>query len=263
MSVEMEYTQWLDRLPKPDRLLLERGRAVAERLVENARDATHCWAVWSSLNERLIGGRPMADALQWHVPPGLVVVRQAVMQATVMAILRITDPPRPETDTACVLAGLLANNRVIELISSKVHIGRGDAGSDRLIVDFERLNQPSRIKEFKSLVPLGYHRGDRLPDDDRLVKLRTALKGCRDRHIAHSDNRETYMPTVDEVEMALKLSVRVAELASLIFRGHNSGLHLDPKDDYKADDVWYYLESGLVAAHQAWKSEADKLRAQR
>ncbi len=253
---EQNFLKWLAGIPSAERDALERGKTIAKRVVANAREARRYWWVWEGLNERLDGAGPLSQALQWHAPLGLVEIRWALAQSTVMAIMRITDPPKPASATACSLAGLLSNESVVGLVTSDMWLSGRKAGLPGTILAYEREEQPKRIEQFRLTVPLGWARADAMPDDDKLVKARVALKSIRDRSIAHSDLTVGEPPTIDEVRDALEVSMMVAQLGSLIFLGHSSGLDLVSKPEPRDGDVWHYFESGMVSAHVAWKTEA-------
>lgn len=259
-STQLIHQQWLESIPPEDRKLLERGKNIATQVVANARDARKFWDVWESLNNRLAPEKPLAQALAWYSPRDLGPIRRAVAEATVLAVLRISDHPKSETATACNLAGLLRNERVFELVTHDLWLSGGTLELDSWVLDIEREKQPERISQFLDRVPHGWAKADSLPDDDALHRSRVVLKGMRDKIIAHSDLSKVSLPKVDEVRQALFTSVEIAQLGSLIFLGTTSGLDVIDNDATPSGDVWHYFEKGLSSDHRAWLSEVDQVK---
>ena len=256
-----ENSDWLKAFSKADRELLEKGRLIASRMAANTRAAYMYWGQWEDLNDLLIEGMPLRQALEWHVPTGFGAVRAAIAESTILAILRVSDSPstNDNTLTACLLADLLKNERVVELLSSLAWNEEGTQ-NQQWLVDFEKAEQPKRTAEFLELVPMGWGHTHAPPDRDDLTRARKNLKAIRDKVIAHSDAGEASPPTIDQVRDALRVSFRIAKLGSLIFLGRASGLDQNLKqiiDD--PNGTWRYFSRGLVSAHREWLELKRKL----
>lgn len=245
--------------PARVRGVLDRGVAISEAIVVNARLARQYWAVWEALNNRLEPGRPLPQALAWHAPAGLGIVRRALAESTIMSVLRVSEGPKSDRLSACLLSGLLGNEAVADILVSEEWIRRG---SDVLpeIIRIELEEQPRRIEWFKANVPCGWGRGYAPPSEGNLKETRDSLREVRDTWIAHSLDREIDRPSYDKIREALRVASEIAEQASLIFLGHTSGLDADPTDSVRLfDQVWELFERGLVSSHEQWLNEYRKL----
>jgi hypothetical protein len=259
-SKPMTQLAHLEMFPSAVREMLGRGVATTQIIVANAMLARQYWALWEALNDRLEPGRPLPEALAWYAPPGLGTVRRALVEATILAGLRVSEGPGEDRQSACVLCSLLWNEDVTKVLVSENWIMHGKAVCAPEIISLELKNQPKRIEWFKSNVPCGWARGDPPPADGKLKETRGSLKDIRDKLIAHSLEGEIDMPCYDEVREALRVATQIAEKASLIFLGHTSGLDASLVGSVRSSDkLWDLFERGLVSAHQDWLAEHQKL----
>jgi hypothetical protein len=243
---------------------LNRGAAIAEAMVRNARQAQQYWALWEALNTRLEPDKPLRKALEWHPPAGFAEIRRTLGDAAILATLRVSDNPKNnDALTACLLIGLLHNEDVVEVLNTPAWIGRRCLASDSFIVQFEIAEQPKRIAWLADRVPLKWGTKSFPPDNDELATARATLKDIRDKVIAHTDAGHVDVPTIEEIRHAVRISAEVARTAALIFLGSTGGLHSGVDEATRQyDDFWHFFENGLVATHTAHENavrEMDKL----
>lgn len=243
--------------------------SIVERLVQNARDAQRYWSLWEALNNRLTTGTKLSEALAWHVPKGLGDVRRAMVEAAIHAVLRATENPRGDDSlSACRLTSVLGNEDVLAALTSADWSPNEGSKLPSGLREYEQTQQLIRISWFIDHVPAGWGRGYSPPEKGDLSRLRSALRDVRNRHLAHSVAGRFDAPLVDDIRAAVALTVEIAQVASLIFLGHTSGLEVDERENVaRNDEFWHYFECGLVSAFADWdraskqrttESEADK-----
>ncbi len=234
--------------------LLDRGASITLGVVANAEIARDAWATWEAFNNRLAEGSALSRAAKWHAPEGLGVIRRALAESAILAILRMSDHPKGNDSlSACLLRGLLANDQVVSTLVSEQWIRRDAPNIPEMILDFELSEQPERINWFKRTVPMGWGKSDFGPENRDLENARKSLLTIRHKVIAHSVDGTFDGPTIDQIRDALAISTKVAMQGSLIFLGHTSVLDSDLDQKTRTnDDVWLYFEAGLVDAHNEW-----------
>lgn len=234
--------------------IIERGVAMTNRVVENARAARRYWASWEACNDRLKEGSSMRDALRWHTPSGFGEIRDATATAAILATLRVSEHPQRNTQSACAISGILWNEAAVEVLTSHDWWDRTAIAS--AIVEYEITQQPKRIEWFRRHVPVGWGKGDVAPEESDLAVSRQSLRKLRDSSIAHSLDREWDAPTIKMIRESVALALEIAKQSSLIFLGHTSGLSEDfSVSTRRADQFWQCFEQGLVAQHERWKDE--------
>ena len=121
--------------------IIERGVAMTNRVVENARAARRYWASWEACNDRLKEGSSMRDALRWHTPSGFGEIRDATATAAILATLRVSEHPQRNTQSACAISGILWNEAAVEVLTSHDWWDRTAIAS--AIVEYEITQQPN------------------------------------------------------------------------------------------------------------------------
>jgi hypothetical protein len=239
---------------------LDRGSAIADAMVRNARQAQQYWALWEALNTRLEPDKPLRQALKWHPPAGFGEIRKALGEAAILATLRVSDNPKNnDALTACLLIGLLHNESVTKVLNAPKWIGRRGL-PDGFIVQYEIAEQPRRIAWLTDRVPLNWGIKSLPPDNNELAAARTTLRDVRNKVIAHTDAGHFDVPTVDQIRYAVRITAEVARKAALIFLGSTGGVHSDIADATKQyDDFWHFFENGLVAKHAAHEEAVREL----
>jgi hypothetical protein len=242
--------------------VIQTGVWIAERLVQNARNAQRYWSLWEAINARLAEGSELSVALNWHAPAGVNEVRQALAEAVILAVLRATDHPQSNDSlSACRLRGILANDEVVALLTSSGWSKQKGETLPEGLLEFERTEQVNRISWFGDHVPSGWGRGYAQPEKGDLAKLRPALREIRNSYLAHSVAGDFDRPTINQVRAAVELTVGIAKVASLIFLGHTSALETDSRQNIsKYDEFWHFFERGLVSAFEDRNRTCDELR---
>ena len=231
--------------------LLEQGVWITDRMVQNVREAQRFWMLRESLRARLETEARLQAAIKWQYPAGLDTVQWALLKAAVLAVLRVSDRPNRRSDSAsaCRLCGMLWNEELATALSSMAWVARR-TGTGSPLLEAERFAQQARIAWFRANVPCGWDRGDQRPAEGRLAESRDALREFRNFVVAHSTLDPYHVPTGEEIADAISIARDVALSASLIFLGHTSGLMDGVETSTGAEDVWHYLQLGIVSAHQ-------------
>jgi hypothetical protein len=237
--------------------ILTRARNITERMVANIRDAGRFIAVREGFRDLVREPGALTEALSWHTPLGLDEVMRSLAISTILSILRVSENPTSNNSmSGCLLVGVLNNEQIVPLLIDGRRRKRTEDTPDR-IFDYEREQQPQRIAEFKSLVPLGWGRPHFPPTDDRLDRARNSLREIRDRAIAHSDARAVIAPDADQIRAGFEITRHITELASLIFLGNTSGLGSNAaNENMQKKNIWTFFKDGLVSAHEQWSDEA-------
>ena len=203
----------MPHLPQADCDILDRAQRIANRVYRDFKDAQDSWTVLQNLQSRIDSNTDFSAALTRSVPGGLRQINNALFMNTVMGLMRMSDDPGSKDDrqSACSLTGILRNQIVLQAVCTDDWLTRHLSVPNDAVLRIERLEQPKRIARFLSIVPLGWNKGDRRPNPDKLGSVREILRGLRTEVYAHSlEANGTRVPRPSDIVATLDLSFEIA-----------------------------------------------------
>ncbi len=236
----------LCNLPDDECAKLEQARHIAKRVIRDAKQIVHSWAVLSNFQRRIHEDEMVGKWLPIENPSGLIEVIDALYLTAILAFMRMTDNPGTDRQTACSLVGYLENEAVYRAVTDERWLQEIERQLGWAGVPATSRDQSERIGWLLARVPKGWGRDAVEPGCRQLVDARGALRGLRNHRFAHSTPHINLdWPSVQELAAIMKFAAELSNTVQAIFLVDSATLQLSFTVEPMLGGVWDDLFEGI------------------
>ncbi|MFM9940049.1 MAG: hypothetical protein ACKVP7_11195 [Hyphomicrobiaceae bacterium] len=216
-------------------------QAAATDILIEAQASYQEWTSAIVVSELIQSDPDYAKGLDHCDTANLLVVHRALLKSGLLGAYRLTDDPKDDRTTLCMMAGKIgvrhAGGKIHALLYSEDWLRT--LGFSESVVTKECERNRTNLEKFTAIVPTRWAKHD---GSGELAQLRRKIKPLRDNALAHHIPRQLHdLPTYQAAGRLVDLTLGLATMLAGILKGRSSSA-----EDFK--------EAARVDAERYWKA---------